>query len=382
MKLLLLDQFSDPGGAQQGLLDLLPGIRERGWDALIGLPGAGELFERVRQEGFPAERVECGPYASGRKSVGDVARFLSGTPRLTRQIRAMAADADVVYINGPRLLPAASLARLHVPVVFHSHSLAGPGMMRRIAGRALRRLDASVIANCEFVAAPWRQYAERVSTIFNGVSAPSAITRSVGPPANARIACIGRIAPEKGQLDFLRAVEIISRSLPHARFTIYGAALFAEAGAEAYDREVRARAAGLPVEFAGWVDDVYAALAQVDVLLVPSAPHEATTRVILEAYAAGVPVVAFASGGIPEIVEDGVTGSLTRSVDEMAAITLDLLNDPARRAEMSAAGRACWARRFTLQRYRSDVLAALETAQRREAPEPPRRLIPGHSRAG
>src|SRR6476661_3157554 len=98
MKLLLLDQFSDPGGAQQGLLDLLPAIRERGWDALVGLPGNGELFDRVREAGFPAEHIECGPYASGRKSPRDVARFLSGTPKLARQIGAMAAGADVVYV--------------------------------------------------------------------------------------------------------------------------------------------------------------------------------------------------------------------------------------------------------------------------------------------
>src|SRR5689334_5877123 len=115
MKLLLLDQFSDPGGAQQGLLDLLPGIRERRWEAVVGLPGEGELFERVRQAGFPVERLDCGPYASGRKSAADVARFFRDTPRLVRQVRGMAAGADLVYINGPRLLPGASLAGLRQP---------------------------------------------------------------------------------------------------------------------------------------------------------------------------------------------------------------------------------------------------------------------------
>ena len=89
---------------------------------------------------------------------------------------------------------------------------------------------------------------------------------------------------------------------------------------------------------------------------------------ILEAYAAGVPVVAFASGGIPEIVEDGVTGNLARSADEMAAAAIELLRNPPKRAAMSVAAREYWARRFTLERYRNDVLAALETAQRRAAP--------------
>jgi glycosyltransferase involved in cell wall biosynthesis len=285
-----------------------------------------------------------------------------------------------VYINGPRLMPAAALAGLQAPVVFHAHSFVGPGIQRRLVGRALRRLNASVIANCEFVAAPWRRSVERVEVIFNGVTGPP--EHHAAPSRSPHIACIGRIAPEKGQLEFVAAAEIISRSLPNARFSIYGAALFSEPGAERYDREVRARSARLPVEFAGWVNDVYAALAEVDVLLVPSAPHEATTRVILEAYAAGVPVIAFAAGGIPEIVDDGLTGILTRSAGEMAAATVDLVQKPMRRAAMSLAARECWSRRFTLERYRRDVLTALEKARRRGSPGPPLRPAPGRIPAG
>jgi glycosyltransferase involved in cell wall biosynthesis len=379
MKLLLLDQFSDPGGAQQGLLDLLPAIRERGWDAVVGLPGEGELFRSVRELGFAVERIECGPYASGRKSAADVARFLRGTPRLARHIAAMAEGADVVYINGPRLLPAASLAGLRAPVVFHSHSFLPAGVMRQIAGGSLRRMGGTVIANCEFVAAAWRKYAD-VQVIYNGVGGPGAgpITRSAAP----RVACVGRIAPEKGQVEFVEAAQVIHRFRPDCRFTIYGAALFAEAGAEQYEREVRAHMSGLSIEFPGWVDDVYEALAATTILLVPSTLAEATTRVILEGYAAGVPVIAFASGGIREVVEDGRTGFLARSVDEMAQRAVELLNDPARREAMSANARESWERRFTLERYRRDVLTALETARRRGAPARPLPPERDRSRSG
>ena len=115
---------------------------------------------------------------------------------------------------------------------------------------------------------------------------------------------------------------------------------------------MRAAAAGLPVEFAGWVDDVYACMAQLDLLLVPSAGHEATTRVILEAFAAGVPVIAFPSGGIPEVVEDGVTGLLANTSEEMAQRAIELLTGDARRLiSMAQAARQSWSRRFTLERY-------------------------------
>ena len=366
MRLLVLDQFSDPGGAQRCLLDLLPAIRLRGWQALVALPGDGDLFERVRALGFETARVNFGPYSQGRKSLRDMARFLADTPGVARRIRRLAGDlqADLVYINGPRLLPAAALAGLGFPgqgcpVVFHSHSYLGPGLVRKMAGAALRRMDARVIACCHFVAEPWRPFVrpENLSVIYNGVPGPAALLpRShEGLP---RVGCIGRIAPEKGQREFLAAASIIHRAVPDCRFWVYGAAFFS---APRYSEEVRAAAAGLPVEFAGWVPDVYAALASLDLVLVPSAAHEATTRVIVEAFAAGVPVVAFRSGGIPEVLGYGNGGWLADSVEEMARLAVAFLTaGPEVRAAVSQAARDNWRRRFALDRWHEAVIRQLE----------------------
>src|SRR4030095_8548742 len=93
----------------------------------------------------------------------------------------------------------------------------------------------------------------------------------------------------------------------NCRFILCGAPLFSN---PRYFELVREAAAGLPIEFLGWRDDVNDTLSELDLLIVPSASVEGTTRVILEAYAAGVPVVASASGGIPEIARDGETGFL------------------------------------------------------------------------
>jgi glycosyltransferase involved in cell wall biosynthesis len=372
MRLLVLDQFSDAGGAQQCLLELLPAIRERGWKALVALPGAGELFARIGALGFDTARVECGPY----KSLMDAARFVSGTPKLARQIRGLAEriDADLVYINGPRLLPAAAMAGMRVPALFHSHSYLFPGMARKLAGISLRRLDAWVVGSCRFVAEPWQPFVrpERVSAIYNGVAGPDR-QPVAGGTACPTIGCIGRIAAEKGQREFLEAASLIHRALPECRFSIYGAPLFSDAGAIRYDADVRASAAGLPVEFPGWVADVYTAFAHLDLVLVPSASHEATTRVILEAFAAGVPVIAFPSGGIPEVVEDGRTGWLAGSAQEMARLAIELLTgDPARLAAVAQAARESWAHNFTLERWHRQVLEAMEQATASETTLPPR----------
>jgi glycosyltransferase involved in cell wall biosynthesis len=362
MRLLLLDQYSELGGAQRCLLDLLPAIAARGWNALVGIPGQGEVYIRVRKFGFDVEPIHCGPYESGRKSARDMARFVRDTPTLAREIRDLAVriQADVVHINGPRLLPASALARLNRPVVFHTHSYVGPGMARRLAGSALRRMEARVIGQSHYVAEPWEPFVggDRITVIYNGVAGP---LEAVRPSAGAwpRVGCIGRIAPEKGQLEFVEAARLIHRAMPDARFVVHGAVLF---GNPEYQAKVCEAAGGLPLEFVGWTNDVYAAMRELDLLLVPSTKVEATTRVILEAFAAGVPVIAFGVGGIPEVVEDGVDGVLVRSTEEMAQATITLLNDPTRRAVMSAAARGTWTRRFTLERYQREVLDTLAGA--------------------
>jgi len=348
MKLLVLDQFSEPGGAQQALAELLPAMTARGWSGTLAMPGAGAMFERAEAAGFATARIPCGPYRSGSKSLADTARFAADTLRIAAQVRRLAHGVDVIYVNGPRVLPGVALAGLRVPVIFHAHSLLPGGSVRALARASAQRTKANVIAACEFVAAPWQGVCP-VRVIYNGVAGPpSPLWRGNG----LRIGCIGRIAPEKGQLEFVQAARGILREFPGARFVIHGASLF---GDTSYEARVREAASDVPVDFAGWTPNVYRALAEIDVLLVPSAGHEATTRVILEAYAAGVPVIAFRSGGIPEVVEDGVTGFLVNSAEEMAHTVRKALH-----GEISRAARSCWEKRFTLERYQSEVLEAME----------------------
>ncbi len=229
--------------------------------------------------------------------------------------------------------------------------------MRHVAGACLRRLQARVIGSCRFVAGQWRRFVppDGVRVIYNGVAGPG---RAAPRPRVPRIGCVGRIAPEKGQLAFVAAARKIHGVLQECRFVIHGAALFGEPAAQAYEAQVRAAAEGLPVEFAGWTNDVYGALAALDLLLVPSAAQEATTRVILEAFAAGVPVIAFASGGIAEVITPGHDGFLANTVEEMAAQAIDLVQRP--NSELAERTRETWRTRFALERYQCQVIAALQ----------------------
>jgi glycosyltransferase involved in cell wall biosynthesis len=365
MKVLVFDQFSDLGGAQTCLLMALRAMRARGWDVTTGLPGHGALSDRMRELGFRIFPISCGPYGLGQKSITDGARFLSQLPRLACEVRRQARSLapDLIYLNGPRLLPAAALAGLRTPILFHAHSCVVNPVVRSLAGEALRRLRPSLVACCRFVAESWKGFvpSERVSVVFNGVAGPqdAAPTRNCGGPV---IGCIGRIAPEKGQLEFVAVARRIHREMPHSRFIVTGAPLF-NSDAKRYHRQVLEASHGLPIEFHGWTTNVYSALADLDLLLVPSNSFEATTRVIPEAFAADVPVVAFASGGIPEVVDHGRTGFLAGSVDEMARCAIELLSgDAARRAAITRAASESWQTRFTPECFEPRLLRAVEVA--------------------
>lgn len=365
MRVLLLDQFSDLGGGQRMLLDLLEALKARGWEAAVGLPGDGPLSRRVRAMGIEVFPIPCGRYASGRKSAGDLWRFAIEVPRMARRNRELLREfaPDLVYINGPRLLPAAAMAAIDKPVMFHAHIGVAQRVARWVAGVSLRVLQPHVVAVCQNVANSWQPFipGEPIRVIYNGVAGPGReITRTGSAPPT--IGCVGRIAKEKGQREFLAAALEIRAAIPGARFVIAGAALFGDRAAESYERTVRLAAAGLPVEFTGWVDDVYSVMSRLDLLIVPSLWDEPNPRVILEAFAAGVPVLALRAGGIPEIIEDGRTGFLCDDPGGLAPRAIQLLtSDRSVLSELAEAALERWRREFTVDSWQQRMIAEMES---------------------
>ncbi|MEK7404696.1 MAG: glycosyltransferase family 4 protein [Acidobacteriota bacterium] len=374
MNILFLDQFSELGGAQRCLLDLMPALRERGWGAHAALPCEGPLADALRAHGASVDLLHCGAYSSGWRSTGARARFAWDLPRMALRISRLAEKhrADLIYVNGPRLLPASCwAARRRRPLLFHCHSMLSLKLAAWLAGQSLRLARATLVASCRFVMEPFLAYAppERRVVVYNGVAGcPLAPANKT---AEWRIGVIGRIGPEKGQAEFLEAARLLVRDIPECRFVVCGAPLFSSVAATRYADELRRLAAGLPVEFAGWRDDVCAVLWGLDLLVVPSMRREATTRVILEAWSAGVPVVAFRSGGIPEIVAHGETGFLVDEPSPQALareIRKVLREEPPRLRRVTEAARAAWRGRFTLARYQREMIAVMERAASSEQP--------------
>jgi glycosyltransferase involved in cell wall biosynthesis len=358
MRILFVDQFSELGGAQLCLRDVLLEVRRLGWQAGVVAPGTGPLLEFARECGFTAQRLPLARYANGRKTACDVLRFGVDMARSANMLRRVLRErpADLIYVNGPRILLA--LFGIHIPVLFHSHSLIDKRYARTIAGRVLRALNAHVLACSEFTAQPLKMLlgAESVRVVYNGVSDHGFCPRNVsGSPV--RVGILGRVAPEKGHLDFVRAAVAIS-DRRKVEFSITGAALFSGAR---YERSVRAAGAAAGLEFRGWTDDVSQVLHELDILVVPSARHDASPRVILEALSAGTCVVAYPSGGIPELIRDGYSGLLTTSSshEELTMLIRNLADKPELRARLASNGRREWEAHFRVDRFRHEVCNAI-----------------------
>ena len=164
------------------------------------------------------------------------------------------------------------------------------------------------------------------------------------PPGHPVVGVVGRLTPFKQQDFFLRAVPQILREVPDARFVIVGTATDRERNYEEGLLDL-SRGLGLTerVAFLGNRTDAVEIIAELSVLCAPSS-REPLGRTILEAQIVGTPVVASKAGGIPEIVEDGVTGLLfpavgTDSETEFARHVVRLLREPDLRASLVREGR-------------------------------------------
>jgi glycosyltransferase involved in cell wall biosynthesis len=366
MKILIADQFSELGGAQRVLLELLPALQRQGWNCMVATPGHGPLRTGTEELGVRCEEITCGPFGSGSKSFSDALRFVVQFPKLRAQFRRLVRDfrPDVFYVNAPRLVPAAcSLGDHSPPVLFHMHSYLKQRYAARLTGRFLRRARASVVGNCHFVLEPLRKYLRDspVDVIYNGVRD---YTFSERRTRTARIGVVGRICPEKGQKVFVEAARLVHAAVPQARFVICGGIQFSDQRAESYFKEVRGLAAGLPVEFMGWRDDICDVLRDLDLLVVASMPHgEATTRVIPEAYSAGVPVLASDLPGIREILRDGETGFLfpAGNSEALASRIRSLVEAPTEiLASAATRARVEFEERFCIDSFQRRMIGVLE----------------------
>lgn len=345
----LLHGISAFGAVERYIYAVAEGLRRADEEVTLVYPAAPELapFDRLAGGNLRIERLDA-------ELVG------GSTPRLALALAGRVARLRprVVHVMEvwPAALVAARLAGVRRLLVTH-HT---PELPRRdnLFGRLWWRLG--------WLARPTVVYTSELDRLTDARGLPSRVVplgidlerfehaRPALPRNGVVIGNVGRLAEQKGQRHLIEAAPHVLERRPDARFVIVGAGELRE------DLEKRARGLGVHdrFTFTGARDDVPELLASFDVFAFPSL-FEGLCLAVIEAQAAGVPVVATPVGGIRETVIDGQTGVLCQPGDPLglARGILQLLEDPDEAQRLAAEARRRVSERFSAERMVEETIA-------------------------
>lgn len=382
-------------GAQRSLLDILMRLDRNRYEPHVVIPSAGPFTVALRELGIP---FSCGmvqrwiffPKPMSTRAILRRPWRRLNHPYLLALLSWLSLPAriillaiyirrlriDLVYTNTVTVLDGALAAALcGVPHIWHLREaiagnldLASPFPVSWVPSFILR-WSSRVIVNSQALgesifggAIPLR-----AQVIHNGVDleryrdAMPAEDLAIYPPTAKLVGICGAIHERKDILTFVRAAARLQHRFPDVHYLIIGK----EQGL--YYRSVKREIANSGLEkcirFLGYRNDIPEIFARLDIL-VSAAKEEPFGRTIIEAMAAGKPVVSTRSGGPREIVEDGVSGFLVDVGDDaaMAARLSELLAQPDLLAAMGVASRQRVAERFDLNKTVSDIEDVLDKA--------------------
>lgn len=329
------------GGGSERYLELLLERLGEDWVRGVVLLQEGPFAERLRSLGYPVEIVST-PRRAG---------IFPAALRLRRALLGQA--PQVVHANGVKAAMVAAIAMTGtgIPVLWLKHDFSWDGPLARLVAWRCRTVVA-VSSAITTIFGPW--LARRVRVVPNGIpeyardreSGRRAIADLTGSTDAPTVLLVGRLHPAKGQIELVEAAPLMLERRPDLRFVLLGDE---DPTQPAYAEGVRRRVAELGIDrevvFAGHRSDPLRIMSGSDVIVLPSVPDErgagkeACPFALLEAMAVETPVVAYAAGGIPEVLGD--CGRLVAEGDRaaLADAIVGLIEDEDERRRAAACGR-------------------------------------------
>jgi glycosyltransferase involved in cell wall biosynthesis len=348
------------GGSHVSAALLMAELPRHGFSPVAIVHQDGPLLQWLKERGLTCVRADLPCLSPGAVGLSAVLKIFMIAPRLALFLRRN--SFALVHSNDGRMItswmPAGRLAGCKT--IAHRRTRWSVSRLSNIAFSFAKR----VIAISRYVESTLPPSLRAKSVVIANPFEPDGISRAdarqrvadlVGGDAPV-VAFIGTLQKQKRPDIFLRAVAIIHAQDPDIRFLLIGRDGDDGAFARALCRELDLDHV---VTFAGFRADAAQCLAGCDLLLAP-AVDEGHGRTLIEAMTAGVLVVAAASGGHLEIVEQGRTGLLVTPDDpeKLAQAALTLLADPARACALSDAAHAWATSSFSVEAHAKAVADA------------------------
>ena len=341
----------DVGGAEKAFVRIAIGLKNLGWQvSVISLRNAGPLATLLEAENIEVSALHAG-------GLLDVRAIF----RLRRQLLQKPADVLLTFLHQANLVGRIAGRLAGVRRVVCGIRVADRRLVVTLPERITRGLVDRYVAVSQSVGDLHRQLchieAARMVAIVNGVdidaidAAVPAIRSEMGcKPDDQVVLCVGRLSVQKAPLDALEAFRTMGETFPELKPT--AKLLYIGEGELRADLQRRIDELGLEssVQLSGWRPDAWRLMKSADALLLASR-WEGLPNVVLEAQAAGLPVVVTVVDGSRELIQDEVTGRLVPPGDTNAMATAlgkILLNNA---ASLELARNA---RRYVAQHYRWD----------------------------
>jgi glycosyltransferase involved in cell wall biosynthesis len=352
--------FNSPeivGGGEFSFIDLLDAIREVQVKPVALVPGPGEIKTRLQSLDVDIEDIPLPPLRS---------RSLLSLPRQQAQLAGLFKDLklDLIHTNGARCMLYAGPAarRAGMPCLWHVRVLERDRLLDRIRAR----YASLIVANSHAVAAaiqPCVPASTSVKVIYNGIRLnrftsvpPADLSRAFGATEFPVVLGVGRFTRVKAFEDLIRACAILKNQGLRFSCILVGEPLPSERGYEIELRRLTQDLRLTNVFFAGWRTDVASIMKSSSVLVMPS-HGEAFGRVVIEAWACGLPVVAANVGGPAELIRHGIDGLLVPvgNPETLGRAVTSLLEDRAFSDRIAAAAAQRTAK-FSLENHVEHML--------------------------
>lgn len=376
MNLLILHGSSDLYGASKILLVTVQFLLKKGHRPLVVLGHHGPLADQLIEAGAEVMYLRLGILRRKYKTPLGILNRLSVLINAYRTIKRLIREREIetVYSNTTAVLAGAFAARaMGVKHIWHIHEIIeSPKWLSRLLGMLVNRYSHTVIVVSAAVKQHWGQYvkAEKLQLVHNGINyspylQPSGkLRRELGVTDDTVvIGMVARVHYWKGQSYFLQIASLLQQQFPHLHFVMIGDAfpgyeyLYEQLSAIITQENLHEKTSDL-----GYRTDVAELLQGFDILVLPSILPDPFPTVILEAMAAGKPVVATQQGGALEMVENGHTG-LWIPVNEarLAAAAMEpLVTDPGLRKLMGEKGRQKVLTQFSLEAFENKLINVFE----------------------
>ncbi len=362
------------GGLEMMALQYAVSFAERGYSSSLVTLKDSPLEMQARSLGLPVLTVEESRYFS---------------PSMTLQIRRFVSDRDVdsIFVHHLRdlwLLRPALVGKSQVAVIGFAHmfieNIRKTDPLHRWLYSRLEKLVALTELQKKELLKCLPMAADDISVIPNGIDfkkfSPSRRDEELrrklfGVDASRPVVgVVGRLDPQKGQLEFLEAAERVLRERPDTYFVLIGRPNLNETTyLHQLTNFIEQHHLAQSVRIIDHLDDVSGALASLDVFVLPSY-KEAFGNVLIEAMASGVPIVATAAGGPSEIIESGRNGLLVRPrcVDGLSTAILEMLSNPDRSKRLAQQALLQGQKKYDLQQTlkRIEELASQPSSSFRE----------------